>query len=344
MSVLASPRSPFLSLLLVGLAACAAADGDPSSADPGLASLSSQRLFVPGAVVGSDHAVTLPLRRGTSGGRVVWYIVTEASSSEGASTWRTGRADKLARARGTAAVQRVTLDAAGQLVFPATVDFSPARVVVPDPVLGFPPRQVEPGAIGEPGYSPLVQLPDGTILNAPHVANDSGRAHKVVALDVAARKVRFELTDGFSNDGAVLYISTDASSPVAAALENVTYAPALDAAPFPGGDGTDSARSTLAAFTNGATGVNNPNRQGLNTALLGQGDPLNILAWTPNQGRYSPLWDVHLSTWAPGETKVRLTDIDDVIDRADAGEITAPDGAAWGPTGFIVNCPIIALR
>jgi hypothetical protein len=342
-----SLRSLVLASLSSGLVACVAAD-DPvdevnAAAAPALRS-GGGTVFVPGALIGADHTVTLPLREGRSGGRPVWYIITEGASSNAAAAWRTGRADKLARARNTGAVQRVTLDAAGRIVFPATVDFSPERVVAPDPVRGFPPRAASPGAVGAAGYSPLVQLPDGTILNAPQLANDSGKADKVVSLDLAAKTVRFELTDGFSNGQAVLYISTDSSSPVAAALEGVTYAPALDAAPFAGGDGTDSARSTLAAFVNGATGVGNPNRQGLNSTLLGQGDPLNILAWTPNQGRYSPLWDAHLSAWTPGHAPVRLTDIDDVIKGAEAGEVSAPDGSAWGPSNFIVNCPIIATR
>ena len=47
-------------------------------------------------------------------------------------------------------------------------------------------------------------------------------------------------------------------------------------------------------------------RQGINSALLGEGDPLNVLAWTPNQGRYSPLWDVHVSQWAAGRTPVEF--------------------------------------
>lgn len=311
--------------LFVGLAACAPDEADLSADNDVEQASTSVRTFVPGAVIGADHAVTLPLRQGRSGGQDVWYIVTEASSSAGAEAWATGRADKLARARGTTAVQRVTLDAAGRIVFPATANFSAQGAVVSN-------------------YSPLVELPDGTILNAPHLANASGRANKVVSLDLSARRVRYRLTDGFANDSAVLYISTEASSPEAAALENVTYAPALDAAPFAGGDGTNSARAALAAITNGATGVQNPNRQGINSASLGEGDPLNILAWTPNQGRYSPLWDVHLSTWAPGQNPVRLTDIDDVSSLADAGQITAPDGSAWKPSGFVVNCPIISQR
>lgn len=149
------------------------------------------------------------------------------------------------------------------------------------------------------------------------------------------------LVDGFARGKPVLYISTEASDPGGAALEGSTFAPALNAAPFVGGDGTDSSRASLAAITNGQTGVDNRQRQGLNSALMGEGDPLNMLAWLPNQGRYSPLWDVHLSTWAFGE-KPKLQDrFADIEDLADDGEITAPDGSAWGPIGFIVNCPIV---
>ena len=77
----------------------------------------------------------------------------------------------------------------------------------------------------------------------------------------------------FARDKPVLYISTEASDPAAAALESSTYTPALNEAPFVGGDGTNSARASLAAMTNGQTGRDNPNRQGLNSALLGDGGP-----------------------------------------------------------------------
>ena len=298
-------------------------------------------MFVPSAVVNSDHTVTLPLHHGLSGGSDVWFIVTEASDSGHADLWRSSVSQKLANARGTAAVQKVSIAADGTIVFPATVDFSPTHVIAPGPT-GFPPAAATPGAVGLPGYSPLIQLPDGAVLNAPQLANGSGMADKVVAIDQTQMTVRYGLTDGFARTNAVVYISTEASDPGAAAIEDVTYAPALNAAPFAGGDGTDSARATLAAFTNGPTGATNPQRQGLNSALLGQGDPLNVLAWTPNQGRYSPLWDVHLSTWAAGQQPTRQTEVATIADLAAAGKITAFPSGPWGASGFIVDCPIIA--
>jgi hypothetical protein len=299
------------------------------------------RVFVPGAVLNADHTVTLTLHRGRSGAQQVWYTVTEASDSGHADTWKASVAQKLANARGTAAVQKVTLDPDGTVVFPATVDFSPVHLITPGPA-GFPPVAAAPGAVGGPGYSPLIQLPDGAILNAPQLANSSGRADKVTAIDPAAGTVTHLLTDGFARGNKVVYISTESTDPGAAAIEDVTYAPALNAAPFAGGDGTDSARAGLAAFTNGATGAGNPQRQGLNSALLGEGDPLNVLAWLPNQGRYSPLWDVHLTAWAPGQTPTRQTEFAKVADLAAAGKVTAFPTGRWAPSGFIVNCPLIA--
>ena len=290
---------------------------------------SSGRLFVPGAVEMPGDVVQLPLHQGTSGGRTVFYVVLESSD----------RVQKLANARGTGAVQKVSVQD-GVVDFPATVDFSPPRSVVPGPG-GFPPDLATPGAVGEPGYSPLIELPDGTVLNAPQVANDSGRADKVVALDPSAGTVLYHETNGESRTHAVRYASFDASNPVAAALENATYAPALDDAPKVDGDGTNSARASLAAFVNGATGADNPERQGLNSAILDGLDPLNVLRWLPQQGRYSPLWDVHLAAWTT--TPRRITQYDDVPDLARRGDVTGPGGAPFGAAGFIVNCPIIAM-
>lgn len=301
------------------------------------------RQFVDSATINDDGTiVTLPMYQGRSGNRSLWYVVTEASGANEADRFGVSKVNKLEVARGTPAVQIVSVDSHGTIHFPATVNFAPDRIVVPDPVAGFPPQIAIPGADGEPGYSPLIELPNGVILNASHIANDTGIHDRVVAIDYAAQLVHLELADGIARGNAVKYITTESSSPVGAALEGVTFAPALNAAPFAGGDGTDSARASLAAITNGQTGIANPDRQGLNSALLGEGSPLNLLAWTPNQGRYSPLWDVHLSTWAAGKAATRQNDFFDVESLANDGVITAPDGTPWGPSDFIVNCPVIS--
>jgi len=321
---------PILAALLV-MAAPAAAMADGGG----------RTVFIPSAHENGNDTVTLPLHHGTSRGRDVWFVVLDANTSEAAHAWGVNRSNKLANAAGTGAVQRAAVTTDGTIDFPASVDFTPDRVVVPGPN-GFPPDAAAPGAVGEDGYSPLIELPDGTVLNAPQIANPSGSADKVVALDTANGTVTYKETNGFARGRPVKYVSTESSLDVAAALEDVTYAPALNAAPFAGGDGTDSARASLAAFVNGAIGAANPQRQGLNSAILDGLDPLNILAWAPNQGRYSPLWDVHLAAWAPGVAPTRQTEFAKVADLGRAGTVTAPDGGPFGASGFIVDCPIVS--
>jgi hypothetical protein len=301
-------------------------------------------VFISSATENGDGTVTLPLYQATSGGQDVWLVVLDASSGAVADRLGVNRSSKLANA-GPYAVEHVdaTIDdlVAGRAELPATVDFSPDRQVVGDPVTGFPPAIAVPGARGRDGYSPLIALRDGTVLNAPQIANTSGRADKVVALDTAGGRVVYRETNGFQGGRPVRYVSTDASDEAAAALEDATYAPALNAAPAPGQDGTDVARTSLAAFVNGQTGAANPQRQGLNSAILDGLDPLNVLRWAPNQGRYSPLWDVHPAAWVgtPGPAQTDWNAIEDLVAH---GRITGPGGAPFGPAGFIVDCPIVS--
>jgi hypothetical protein len=325
-------------LLLVGLVVGSIPVGG------GAASAGSGRtLFIDSAIEHPDKTVTFPLHRGVSGGRTVWFVVLDASTSNIADRFGVNRSNKLANAAGTTAVQRITI-VDGIWRFPATVDFRPERIV--EAPNGFPPTRFQAGAVAEAGYSPLVRLPGGAIVNAPHLANDTGVADKVVSMDRQAGTVRYAETAGFQDGRPVLYVSTEASNPLAAALEGVTLAPALDAAPFAGGDGTDSSRASLAAFVNGQTGVANPQRQGLNSAVEDGLDPLNVLAWNPSQGRYSPLWDVHLAAWTQRAIdrglRTRQEDFSDIEDFGEEGAITSPGGSAFGAAGFVVNCPIVS--
>jgi hypothetical protein len=312
---------PHRRLVLASLSLAAATIGLAGPADA-----SDGTVFLESATEHGDGTVTLPLYTGTSRGRTVHYVVIDASTSTAADQYGANRANKLAKARGTAAVQKVTVRG-GVIDFPASVDFGPERTVVPGPG-GFPPEVAEPGAIGEAGYSPLIQLPDGTVLNAPQVANGTGLADKVIDLDVGGGTVRYEETDGFAAGHPVRYLSFDASDPAVAALEASTFAPALNAAPTVGQDGTDQSRASLAAFVNGRTGADNPERQGLNSALIDGLAPLNVLAWAPNQGRYSPLWDVHPAAWTDAAIAagrdVRQDNFFDVAALADDGLVTGP--------------------
>lgn len=327
-----------LAVAVTPFAGSAAADGGSS-------------VFIASAHENGDLTVTLPLHVGTSNGQTVYYIVTDTDSGSAAQHNGLNKSQKLANAARTGAVQHVSVAADGTIDFPATVNFAAQqRVVVPGPQ-GFPPAAAQSTAVGDPGYSPLIQLPDGTVENAPQVANSTGRANKVVSIDIADHTVTYQETRGFQGGKAVHYISTDASDPVAAALENVTFAPALNAAPSVNDDSTKSARAALAAFTNGQTGVANGQRQGLNSAILDGQDPLNVLAWNPSQGRYSPLWDVHLTQWSAtavaDHQNVRQTDFGQVQNLADKGTVAGFDGTAagtaFGASGFIVDCPLVAF-
>jgi hypothetical protein len=324
---------------------------------PVVASAGDSTRFITSAVEHGDNTATFPVHRGTSGGHTVWYVVLDSSSGSDADAKGVNRSDKLGNARGSTAVQKVSV-VNGVIDFPASVDFSPQHIV--DAPQGFPPAAFQAGAVGQVvngvAYTPLIQLPDGTIENAPQIARDANgdgaiqpfteAADKVVSLDTVNRSVTLRETNGFSRGNAVRYVSTDASNPLAAALEDATLASALDAAPFAGGDGTDSARASLAAFVNGQTGRTNPQRQGLNSAVADGLDPLNLLAWMPNQGRYSPLWDVHLAAWSAADvaagTNTRQVEFAAVEELAQQGRITAPDGSPFGASGFIVDCPIVS--
>lgn len=326
------------------IAAAVAAISFATALLPAMAHGGERTLFISSARENGKDTATLPLYRGTSRGRTVWYVILDSSDDRDAGELGVNRSSKLANALGSAAVQRVSVRD-GVVDFPASVDFSPNHVVAPGPT-GFPPLAAEPGSIGEPGYSPLIQLPDGIVRNAPHVANDSGDHDKVVSIDTVNMRVTLRETDGVANGRFVKYISTDASDPAVAALEGSTYAPALNAAPFVGDDSTGSSRTSLAAFVNGQTGAQNPQRQGLNSALLDGLDPLNVLRWTPNQGRYSPLWDVHAAQWSPGAIasgrNTRQLSWGDAENRVAKGDVAGPGGAAFGAVGFIVNCPIVS--
>ena len=302
-------------------------------------------LFITSAVEHPGGTVTLPLHRGVSNGQTVYYLITDVSDGNLAAQLGVNKAAKLANASGSGAVEKVSI-VNGVVNFPATVDFSPVRQLTAGPT-GFPPATAQPGAIGQPGYSPLIELPNGTVENAPQIANASGQADKVVSIDPAAGTVTYRETAGFQGGKPLLYASFDSSNPVAAAIEDVTYAPSLNSAPTIGDDSTASARASLAAFVNGQTGANNPQRQGLNSALLDGLSPLNVLRWNPTQGRYSPLWDVHLAEWttaaiAAGQN-LRQTDYGNVQNLAASGLLTGPGGVPFGPSGFIVNCPIVSM-
>ena len=321
----------------------------------------------------SAPTVTLPLHIGTAGSpsHAVYYVITDASDVGVAQSLRVNYTPKLANAAGTAGVQHSTTNDPLTITVPGDVDFSPSHVLVPS-ATGFPPDAAAPGAVGRNGYSPLVQLPNGVVLNAPQVgdgtnakgADKSHWADKVASVDAASRTVAYNETNGCYEDQSVHYVSFDASAAGPAAIEDVTYAPAM--ANVPSADcGTNDinqtgpfinpgcARESLIAFTNGQTGRDNVQRQGLNAALLDNESPLNILEDVPNDGgqfNYSPMWDIHLVEWnasVPVASRVRQTDFAtaEALVGTRAQSITAAGmlSDTFQSSGFIVNCPLISI-
>jgi hypothetical protein len=329
-------------------------------------------LFLRSARENADRSkVTLPLYRGTSGGQEVAFIITDSSSLHWARSLGVNFAPKLANTAGGHGSQLVSVGKHGVIDFPATVDFSPVRCIdIGDygqcaavPFLPFGPACFAAGAVGNAGYSPLIELPDGTVLNASHVRNSSGHADKATINEDGT--VSFDETTGLALGKVVHYFSVDASVAPGAVLENVTFAPELQkATPDPLGPGNEnassgSARAGIIAFTNGQTGLDNPNRQGLNSTIVdGPVDgctplsppvPLNILQFIPaipNQqtdgSLYSPLWDVHFATWQlPLDQRLVQNDFEQVRNNPN---ITNPAGAPFAPAGPVVaNCPIVSI-
>ncbi|MDQ3102146.1 MAG: hypothetical protein M3R08_12215, partial [Bacteroidota bacterium] len=212
--------------------------------------------------------------------------------------------------------------------------------------------------------------------NASHLQNSTGTHNRVISMDIPNRKVVMRLARGFYEGFEILYSTTETSDDDIAALEDNTFAPNMNAAPFAGDDKPfRSAREALIPFVNGQTGMNNPERQGLISAVLGEGDPLNIFQEQAgcedpddpgsfcDAALYSPLWDVHPVVWTPEAIaagmrvrvrtdKFEVIEPNNVIELYADGFLIAPDTTepahprnsslgGLNAAGFIVNCPII---
>jgi hypothetical protein len=122
------------------------------------------RPFNTSAVEHSNGTVTLPLQQRISNGQTVYYAATDASNDPVAGV---NRSQKLANAANTAGVEKVSVNPEGTIAFPATVNLNPtsAFTLTPGPS-GFLPAAANPPAVRDPGYSPLIERPDGVVANA----------------------------------------------------------------------------------------------------------------------------------------------------------------------------------
>ena len=171
--------------------------------------------------------------------------------------------------------------------------------------------------------------------------------------------VVIELIPGFSFAKPILYLSMDSSVDLAAAMEDVTFAPRLTGIRVGGDDSAFSAVERLFATINGHSNsdlpdafpegtVNHPHRQGFFSALRDGLSPLNVLGGIPTVATdYSPMWDLNVGMWTDdavaGGVRTRLFDEFQILGLASQGWITGPGGAPYGSSGIIVNC-LIAMR
>lgn len=354
----------------------------------------------------TNSSVTLPLHQGKFQGRTVWYVLTESSDFGLAADIGINFSPKLSNMGIDCpkCVQEVTMEGVpgnkfGESIvtFAGIPDFSPMRKLEAGPT-SFPPAVAEPGAVGDDTYSPFIRIKGSNVIyNAPIVAVGDGdfdverhtdTADRVLAIDPPEAQakpgraaeggtVEMLVVHGLEAGEEILYLSTEASNPVAATMERATFVPALMDAPFLGtDDALGSARERIFIFANGQTGADNPEAQGLahliedghasedanleNEELIrslaeGEGDAQNVLGDFPSladprhANAYSPLWDAQVGEWSQKAIDEGLNTRQDdeneilnlVAERPDL--LRGPLGASFGSVGFVINCPTIGF-
>lgn len=314
----------------------------------------------------------------------IWYILTDTTDKGASEGLGLNYAAKLKFANLGNGARTSTMGRDNLLIFSNTsyVDFSPVRTVVPgDAPNYFPPKVATPGSIGNRRYSPITYIRNlGEVYNAPVIAdrrqNEASLEKycdgvptnpaelaiarrilhdRVVAICPSKGTVTLSLVQGHSFARPVFYLSTDVSDMATATLELSTFAPGLKDIVVGTDDSFASAVERIFVVTNGFTNgdlgsgakiTNHPGRNGLNSALRGDGGPLNVLGGIPTIATdYSPLWDVNLGTWTEEAVRdgyrTRWLEEFQILGFAERGLVTGPNGAPFGSTGIIVNCPIV---
>ncbi len=321
------------------------------------------QLLKSGQIDLDEGTITLPLykgkvRDGPDDFHTVWYILTDTTDKGNAEALGINHSSKLSYAEIDKAVRYAKLHSNAELVFTrGMVDFAPERIVTGD---SFPPESFQPGSVGDEHYTPLVLITNAGrhIYNAPIIATgddiaacgiapDYTKVHdKVTSICPDEGTVTIKLTPGFSFARPVLYISTDSNHELAATLEESTFAPALNDIDVGRDDSAFSAVERIFVIANGPTGKENPQRQGLNSAIIDGRSPLNVLGGIPTIATdYSPLWDVNLGFWTDEALEkhydARVSEEFQILGLVEQGHITGPDGGEFGSTGIVVNCPIV---
>ena len=311
----------------------------------------------------------LPLRKGRlKSGELVWFVLTDTTDENIANLDGLDYSPKLAYGLTGKASREASIDRDGTFVFDSgKVNFAPEHSITPGAAPNFfPPKAAQPGSVGDADYSPLVHVRNASkdlLFNAPMLAFnvseeklntfcDGNVDHKLVHDKVVAicprdGYVTMKLTIGFTFSKPILYLSTEANDLVVATLEGATYAPAMKNLPFALEDASPGeSAERLYVFVNGPTGLGNPQRQGLDSALSDGRGPLNVLGGIPTINLdYSPMWRLFPSAWTKEAVdrgyRSRMTDAIHIEDMASQGFIKSIDGGPLRPVGFVVNCPVV---
>jgi len=362
--------------------------------NPALKFSKAQNVFLP-SVLGIDFRIDrdvvpagptarFPMFQGwettPNGKRKCYYVITEASNKLMAKKLGVIFAPRMAESIGSGGEQKAYWTRTGRLVFEGSVDFSPKRSLVPGPtsddglLFGFPPAEVNPGAIADDKWSSYVVLPSGVVINAQMVANSTGIHDRIphpdgngpeqeddlnnpnFAPDQAS--VVMQLLDGW-HDGRDYYfhIVTDTSDPGPATIELGVFAPRLANLPtfglFPGG--------SMLPFTPTANGrtvdTDGFGVQGLNAASLSDRqvqDPTNTFPIDPRDSRYAPMWDAHVTEFTVPENERPILRSFEQVNQLLAQGVLIPFRGNANPsplanslsdlltaTGAIINCPVI---
>jgi len=336
-----------------------------------------QQLLRSGTIAREKQTITIPLYLGhTRKGQNVWFILTDTTDERNANALGLNFSGKLNYAVG-GAINKAKLQQDTSLRFDNfDIDFTPKRRIVPGEAPNFfPPAAAQAGSVADERYSPYVRInnaPGRPLYNAPVIAFDvgadeidfcKGGVDHSVLHDRVVRicpeeesngqgTVTLETTQIFSFAKPSSYISMEASDEATAALDAGTFAPAIGNVPVGRDDSAFSAVERLFVTANGPTNANapsgkeNPQRQGLNSLLRGDGAPLHVIGGIPNVANdYSPIWDLNLGFWTDEAIRLgyrsRLIDEFQVLDFVQEGWITGENGKPYGSTGIVVNCPIV---
>lgn len=312
--------------------------------------------------------VTLPLRRGQlQNGTPQWFIITDTSDENLSDLHGVNYSPKMAYGLTGNASRDATIQSNGTFTFArGSVDFRPAQALTPGAQPNpFPPASFQPGSVGDAFYTPLISITNAgkaVVMNAPVLSQaseaelnamcggqvDHSKVHdKVVAICPRDETVTLSLTLGFTFDKPIQYLSTEANNPLVATLEGATFTPAMSDLPFALEDASPGeAAERIVVVVNGPTGINNPHRQGLNSALTDGRGPLNVLGGVPTINLdYSPMWRIFPAVWTEDAirqgVRYRMTSALQAAEMANRGFIRSLDGGEFRAVGFVVNCPVV---